>query len=105
MPESITALAGPSQSWWQNPGLPTEVARYNAAAALHEHLIEKYCTLLGTTMAGVVNYEDRVAVNYLRSRPTWRSPGSDALVCRVVAIGRRSSRRHLTISPPQSLSV
>jgi dienelactone hydrolase len=46
------------------------VWKYNTAAALHEHLIlEKYCTLLGTSMAGMVCYEDRVAMNYLRVRP------------------------------------
>jgi dienelactone hydrolase len=54
----------------QVPGeVPADVALYNAAAWHHEHLIEKYCTLLGTTLAGVVSYEDRVAVDYLRSRP------------------------------------
>jgi dienelactone hydrolase len=36
---------------------------------LSEDLIEKYCTLLGTTFAGVVSYEDRVMANYLASRP------------------------------------
>jgi dienelactone hydrolase len=46
----------------------SEVALYNAAAFHHEHLIEKYCALLGTTLAGVVSHEDRVAAAYLRSR-------------------------------------
>ncbi len=46
-----------------------EFARYNAAASLHEHLVEKYCTLLGTTFAAVVSREDRIALSYLRSRP------------------------------------
>jgi dienelactone hydrolase len=45
-----------------------DIRRYNAAAGHHEHLIEKYCSVLGTTFAGVVNYEDRVATNYLRTR-------------------------------------
>jgi dienelactone hydrolase len=31
--------------------------------------VEKYCNLLGTTLAGVVSHEDRIAVNYLVSRP------------------------------------
>ncbi len=49
---------------------PHEIWKYNTAAGLHEHLIlEKYCTLLGTSMAGMVCYEDRVALNYLLSRP------------------------------------
>jgi dienelactone hydrolase len=46
----------------------TEADRYNAAARWHEHLVAKYCNLLGTTLAGVVNFEDRIAVRYLRSR-------------------------------------
>jgi dienelactone hydrolase len=46
-----------------------EIVEYNQAAGHHELLIEKYCALLGTTMAGVVSFEDRVALNYLRSRP------------------------------------
>jgi dienelactone hydrolase len=52
------------------PGtVPAEIARYNAAAWHHEHLIEKYCALLGTTMAAMVAHEDRLALSYLRSRP------------------------------------
>jgi dienelactone hydrolase len=46
-----------------------EIGAYNNAAARHEHVVEKYCRLLGTTMAAVVNYEDRVALSYLRRRP------------------------------------
>ena len=46
-----------------------DVVAYNRAALAHEHLVAKYCTLLGTSLAGVVAFEDRVAVRYLRSRP------------------------------------
>jgi dienelactone hydrolase len=46
-----------------------ELAVYNVAADLHEHIIEKYCSILGTTFAGVISYEDRVAAAYLASRP------------------------------------
>lgn len=49
--------------------VPEEIVRYNAAAWHHEHLLEKYCALLGTTLAAVVAREDRIATNYLRSRP------------------------------------
>ncbi len=48
---------------------PLEITRYNTAAAFHEHIASKYCNVLGTTMAGVVAHEDRIAVNYLLSRP------------------------------------
>jgi dienelactone hydrolase len=45
-----------------------EVELYNRATWHHENLVEKYLNLLGTTLAGVVSFEDRVAVNYLLSR-------------------------------------
>jgi dienelactone hydrolase len=50
-------------------GIPKEVARYNATTGVHEHLVSKYCNLLGTTLAGVVSRDDRIALNYLQSRP------------------------------------
>jgi dienelactone hydrolase len=50
-----------------------EIDRYNAAARWHEHLVAKYCNLLGTSLAGVVNFEDRGALQYLRSRSEVRS--------------------------------
>ena len=71
MPEPTRALVAASRALWApTDGItPEEVAEYNAAAGHHEHVVEKYCALLGTTFAGVVSYEDRVAANYLRSRP------------------------------------
>lgn len=45
-----------------------EIERYNTAAYFHEHWVSKYCNILGTSMAGVVAYEDRIALNYLLSR-------------------------------------
>jgi dienelactone hydrolase len=74
MPQSIHQQV---EDWEQRRGKGaisvTEIDRYNAAARWHEHLAAKYCNLLGTTMAGVVNFEDRVAVRYLRSRSEVRS--------------------------------
>ncbi|HYH30933.1 MAG TPA: hypothetical protein VD903_11145 [Pseudonocardia sp.] len=49
-------------------GSADEPEAYNTAARAHEHAVAKYCTVLGTSLAGVVAYEDRVAVRYLRSR-------------------------------------
>jgi dienelactone hydrolase len=46
-----------------------DVRSYNRLAARHEHLVAKYCTLLGASLAGVVSYEDRVAAGYLHTRP------------------------------------
>jgi dienelactone hydrolase len=69
MPEMVRRAAealAPSASPLLGEG---EMAVYNVAADLHEHIIEKYCSVLGTTFAGVVSYEDRVAAAYLASRP------------------------------------
>ncbi len=70
MPESIRQLARQrSKTGKKSAGKPDAVYRYERAAREHEHLIAKYCNLLGTTLAGVVNFEDRTALRYLRSRP------------------------------------
>ncbi len=57
-----------------------EIAAYNAVVGFHENTVEKYCNLLGTTLAGVVSHEDRIALNFLASR-------SDVLVDRLGCIG------------------
>jgi dienelactone hydrolase len=57
-----------------------EVAVYNVATDVHEHIIEKYCSILGTTFAGVIGSEDRVAVAYLASR-------QDVIADRIGCIG------------------
>jgi dienelactone hydrolase len=71
MPERIRGSGEQTEQVGDAPGdgVPQEVSLYNAAAFHHEHLVEKYCSLLGTTLAGMIGYEDRVAVSYLRSRP------------------------------------
>ncbi|WP_336204877.1 alpha/beta hydrolase family protein [Nonomuraea sp. LPB2021202275-12-8] len=61
MPERVTALAA-------DPAL-SPADRYDVAAGHHEHVLEKYCTLLGTSLAGVVAGEDLAAAAYLRGRP------------------------------------
>jgi dienelactone hydrolase len=53
---------------------PADIAAYNTAAWHHEHLIAKYCTMLGTSLAAVVSAEDRVAASYLASRPEVAGP-------------------------------
>jgi dienelactone hydrolase len=69
IPERERALAKCGEEAFISQGFEERLAEYNAAAELHEHLVEKYCSLLGTTMAGVVSYEDRVALNFLASLP------------------------------------
>ncbi|MFN2129560.1 MAG: hypothetical protein ACK2VD_03470 [Anaerolineae bacterium] len=68
MPEWVLEAADATLAVRPDLDTPPGIARYNRAAGFHEHLIEKYCNLLGTTMAGVVAHEDRIAANYLRSR-------------------------------------
>lgn len=70
MPESIRQIGRTYRAWGLEKTSGDEtIDLYNACASQHELLIEKYCALLGTTLAGVVSYEDRVAANYLASRP------------------------------------
>jgi len=59
---------------------PPDIEHYNTIAALHEHRVAKYCNVLGASLAGVVSYEDRIALNVLLSR-------SDVIADRVGCIG------------------
>ena len=79
-----------------------EIVRYNGAAYLHEHVVSKYCTVLGTSLAAVIAYEDRVAA---AQRPPnasrMSSPRkSDASVFREEAFRPRCCVRHPISSPP-----
>ena len=56
------------QAYPMNSSIPDEIERQNITAYFHEHWVSKYCNILGTSMAGVVSFEDRVALNYLLSR-------------------------------------
>jgi len=53
----------------QASGFPDEVIEYDYLAGHHEHWVSKYCNVLGTSLPGVVCHEDRIALNYLASRP------------------------------------
>jgi dienelactone hydrolase len=68
MPEWILETTDATKHLWEDFKAPPEIARYNRASHFHEYLLEKYCALLGTTLAGVISHEDRMAVNYLQSR-------------------------------------
>jgi dienelactone hydrolase len=57
------------QAYQSTSAVSDEIDQYNVSASFHEHWVSKYCNILGTSMAGVVSFEDRVALNYLLSRP------------------------------------
>jgi dienelactone hydrolase len=69
MPEAERTLACHVGDILDQQDAGPEITGYNGAAYLHEHLISKYCTVLGTSFAAIVAYEDRCALAYLRSRP------------------------------------
>jgi dienelactone hydrolase len=73
MPPSISPA--PEELWiaQDSVGDATDVRWYNRLAARHEHVIAKYCTLLGVSLAGIVAYEDRIAAAYLASRADVRA--------------------------------
>ncbi len=54
----------PAQTWQ-----PPAIATYNQSAIFHEHTLAKYCAVLGVSLPGLIAFEDRVAANYLASRP------------------------------------
>jgi dienelactone hydrolase len=69
VPAWIRSSYSPSQhDIWPDPSTPEEIARYNFIMEIFENWVERYCMLLGTTLAGIISFEDRVAINYLRSR-------------------------------------
>jgi dienelactone hydrolase len=68
MPEQVRRMVERPESQGGPAADPIRVATYNAAARHHEHVIEKYAVVLGTSLAGVVSHEDRRAAAYLQSR-------------------------------------
>jgi dienelactone hydrolase len=69
IPERVQSVGRQSQGLRDRRSTSAEVALYDVVAEQHEHVVEKYCSVLGTTLAGVVSFEDRVALNYLLQRP------------------------------------
>jgi dienelactone hydrolase len=68
MPERERALADAVAATLDQEYAGPEIAHYNGAAYMHEHLVSKYCTLLGTNIASIIAYEDRVALTSLQAR-------------------------------------
>jgi dienelactone hydrolase len=79
-PPMLRQLADLEAAAWPAPPVtPADIQAYNLAARDHEHLVAKYCNLLGTSLAGIVSHEDRIAVNYLLSRSDVVSGGVGCL--------------------------
>jgi dienelactone hydrolase len=69
MPQPVQDVtAAVIQTTMPDPNVPPEISQYNISAYHHEHWVSKFCNILGTNLAGVVCYEDRIATNYLLSR-------------------------------------
>jgi dienelactone hydrolase len=68
MPEFERALAEPIGALLGQEQASREARMYNGAAFLNEHLVAKYCTVLGTSLAAIVAHEDRCALGHLRGR-------------------------------------
>jgi hypothetical protein len=68
MPDRERILARSVGSTLDQESAGPDIVEYNGAAYLHEHLVSKYCTQLGTSISAVIAYDDRVALNYLRAR-------------------------------------
>jgi dienelactone hydrolase len=74
--------------------MPLEVAEYNYVTGHHEHLVSKYCNLIGTGLPGVVCHEDRIALNYLASRSD--VDAASLASCGLSGGGNRSALLHAT---------
>jgi dienelactone hydrolase len=103
IPEETRQMAATYPQWWFQTSYPQpDIVAYNAAASLNEDLVERYCAVLGTTLAGVVSYEDRVAANYLAARPDVDA-GRIACIglsgggCRAALLGATSDRMAATV--------
>jgi dienelactone hydrolase len=68
LPETERHLAPALAPLIAKPGTSAASALYNAGALLQEHILAKYCRLLGTSLAALICHEDRIAAAYLRSR-------------------------------------
>lgn len=80
LPASLREPMRRAEAAWAAEGVVPDDQRYDAAAALHEHVVAKAAGMLGTSFAGMVAHDDLVAAAVLRS-----VPGVDA--ARTAAVG------------------
>lgn len=70
-PARVAEALAARRALWREEGIrPTPAMEYNAAAAIHEHTVAKTAGLLGTSYAGMVAFEDLVALDVLRNLPS-----------------------------------
>ena len=71
--DAMPAAVPPPGVRWKAPASDAPVADrigwYDWCALHHEHVVAKYLTVLETTLAGVVSFEDRIAARVLRALP------------------------------------
>jgi len=69
-PWRTAAAAAARQAQWREDGVvPTDADQYNAAAGFHEDTVAKAAGLLGTSLAGMVAYDDLAALEILAALP------------------------------------
>jgi dienelactone hydrolase len=70
LPVSLREPVRRAEAAWAADGVdPDAHERYDAAAAVHEHVVAKTAGTLGTSFAGMVAHDDLVATAVLRSLP------------------------------------
>lgn len=69
-PWRTEAVLEARQAQWREDGVvPSDADEYNAAAAFHEETVAKTAGLLGTSLAGMVAYDDLAALEVLAGLP------------------------------------
>lgn len=69
-PWRTASAAGARQAQWREDGVvPSDADVYNAAAGFHEDTLAKAAGLLGTSLAGMVAYDDLAALDILAAFP------------------------------------
>lgn len=66
---TASALEARRALWRQDGVVPSEADDYNAAAGFHEDTVAKTAGLLGTSLAGMVAYDDLAALDILAAIP------------------------------------
>ncbi|MGN7151029.1 acetylxylan esterase [Arthrobacter sp. SAFR-179] len=66
---TASATAARQAQWREDGVVPSDADQYNAAAGFHEDTVAKAAGLLGTSLAGMVAYDDLAALDVLAAMP------------------------------------